>query len=346
MSAWYVLSALGFYPVTPGQDTYAIGTPLFPRATLHLPGGRDFTIVTEGGGPGRPYVQAATLNGHPLTRCALAHGQLTAGGMLRFAMGAAPDTAWASARGAAPVSRLDGPQVLAAPYVTSGAARFRGTQHVTFTSSDPAASIRYAVIAHDSIVASGAGTSADLDRTATLRLRAVSPGALDSPEEEATFRRIADDRRVVSLTAPHRAYTGDGADALIDGVRGGDDFRLPTWMGFYGTDVDAVVDLGRERKLDHVAMGFLQDQNSWIFMPLAVRYETSRDGVRYEEVGATTNNVDDHADGVVVRDFEARFAPRAARFVRVHVRAPIMCPPWHKGAGNRSFVFADELVFE
>jgi hypothetical protein len=49
---------------------------------------------------------------------------------------------------------------------------------------------------------------------------------------------------------------------------------------------------------------------------------------------------------VVIRDFAVRFTPRRARLLRVHVTAPIMCPDWHKGAGNRSFVFADEIVWE
>jgi hexosaminidase len=93
-------------------------------------------------------------------------------------------------------------------------------------------------------------------------------------------------------------------------------------------------------------MGFLQDQNSWIFMPRSVAFEVSQDGVRYEPVGEVANTVDDHADGVVVRDLALTFAPRPARWLRVRVTAPLMCPDWHKGSGNRSFVFADEIEWE
>jgi hypothetical protein len=57
-------------------------------------------------------------------------------------------------------------------------------------------------------------------------------------------------------------------------------------------------------------------------------------------------SVDEHAGGAVTRDFAVAFAPRAVRFVRVHATAPVMCPGWHKGAGNRSFIFADEVVVE
>ena len=346
MSAWYVLSALGFYAVTPGQDTYAIGAPLFPSATLHLPNGRDFTIRAQGGRAGRPFIAAASLNGRPLARCALRHAEITAGGVLTFTMSAAPQPRWASAPGCAPLSRIDGPRVVAAPYVTNGAPRFRGTQRVEFACADTSAHVRFELVSADSVRVAGGGSSVTIDRTSTLRLRAFAPGAAASPEEVASFQRIADGLRIVSLTPPHRAYTGDGADALIDGVRGGDDFRVPAWMGFYGVDLDAVVDMGSERSLDHLATGFLQDQGSWIFMPTAVDFATSLDGSHFEPAGRAPNTVDAHADAVVVRDFTVRFAPRRARFVRVHAAAPILCPVWHKGAGNRSFIFADEIVFD
>ncbi len=346
MSAWYVMSALGLYAVTPGQDHYAIGSPLFPRVTLHLSNGRRFTIRATGNGRGRPYIQRAELDGASLTRCTIAHGDLLAGGTLTFTMGAAPETSWAARPGDEPPSRMDGPRVLAAPALTGGAARFRGAQTVRLASHEPEARITWSLRDGDEVIASGTGPEVTMDRTATLVWRAEAPGLLPSPEERVTFRRIADERRMTSLTKPHRAYTGGGEDALLDGERGGEDFRLPTWMGFYGTDVDAVVDLGGERTLDHAAMGFLQDQNSWIFMPRAVRFETSRDGVVWQPAGEALNDVDEHTDGVVLRDFAARFAPRKARMLRVHVTAPIMCPDWHKGAGNRSFVFADEIVWE
>ncbi|MFM8558039.1 MAG: discoidin domain-containing protein [bacterium] len=261
-------------------------------------------------------------------------------------MGDRPDTTLWSAPDAVPVSAATGPRVTAAPHRVDGAARFRGAQTVRLASAEPGADLGWMVM-HDGVpVRSGVGDTVTVDRTATLRWRATRPGALPSPEEEASFRRIADERRMASLTAPHRAYTGDGADALLDGVRGGEDFRLPTWMGFYGTHVEAVVDLGSERTLRRAAMGFLQDQNSWIFMPRAATFEVSLDGTRWEPVGEAANAVDERADGVVIRDLSVTFAPRPARWLRVRVTAPLMCPDWHKGSGNRSFVFADEIEWE
>src|ERR1035437_351989 len=75
-SAWYVFSALGFYPVCPGTTAYAIGSPLFDRATLTLPEGKTFTIAAEHNGPQHPYIHSAKLNGQPFDKVFLTHEQL------------------------------------------------------------------------------------------------------------------------------------------------------------------------------------------------------------------------------------------------------------------------------
>jgi predicted alpha-1,2-mannosidase len=96
MSAWYVFTALGFYPVAPGSNQYVIGRPFLPRATLNLPNGKRFVIVAEGLDDAHGYVGRATLNGRPLDRAYLTHAEIMAGGELRFAMQAEPDKSWAT----------------------------------------------------------------------------------------------------------------------------------------------------------------------------------------------------------------------------------------------------------
>jgi putative alpha-1,2-mannosidase len=95
MSAWYVFSALGFYPVCPGTDTYILGSPIFDRVTLNVGTNRQFIITAQDNGPQRPYIRAATLNGQPFNKVFLTHGQLTAGGQLILNMDSGPNTRWA-----------------------------------------------------------------------------------------------------------------------------------------------------------------------------------------------------------------------------------------------------------
>jgi predicted alpha-1,2-mannosidase len=104
MSAWYVFSALGLYPVAPGMPDYALGTPLFPEASLRVGGGKRFTIRAEGVSKRNRYIQSARLNGQPLDRAWISHEEITAGGTLVFRMGPTPNRAWASEPAAAPPS--------------------------------------------------------------------------------------------------------------------------------------------------------------------------------------------------------------------------------------------------
>jgi len=96
MSAWYVFSTLGFYPVAPGSNQYVIGRPFLPRATLNLANGHRFTVIAEGLDAKHTYIGSATLDGQPLPRAWLSHEEIMAGGELRFRMQAEPDRQWAT----------------------------------------------------------------------------------------------------------------------------------------------------------------------------------------------------------------------------------------------------------
>ena len=103
-SAWYVFSALGFYPVTPGTDQYVVGSPLFDRATLSLPGGKELVIEATGNSPENIYIQVAKLNGETVDRSFIRHGELMAGGRLIFEMGPTPNQNRGIQRGNLPFS--------------------------------------------------------------------------------------------------------------------------------------------------------------------------------------------------------------------------------------------------
>ncbi|MEU9123555.1 GH92 family glycosyl hydrolase [Streptomyces sp. NPDC048506] len=103
MSAWYVFSALGFYPLVMGQGEYAVGSPLFTKATVHLENGHDLTISAPRNSARNVYVQSLRFNGKPWNATALPHRLLARGGTLKFTMGARPSS-WGSGPDAAPTS--------------------------------------------------------------------------------------------------------------------------------------------------------------------------------------------------------------------------------------------------
>jgi predicted alpha-1,2-mannosidase len=104
MSSWYVLSAMGFYPVSPGAPSYEIGSPLFEETRITLDKGKVFTIRAENVSAQNKYVQSATLNGKPWDKPWFAHSDMASGGSLVLVMGPRPNLQWGSAVDAAPPS--------------------------------------------------------------------------------------------------------------------------------------------------------------------------------------------------------------------------------------------------
>ncbi|MEU1163533.1 glycoside hydrolase domain-containing protein, partial [Streptomyces sp. NPDC005921] len=104
MSAWYVWSALGMFPETPGTSDLALGSPLFTQAVVTLPSGRTLTVNGNGAADNAPYVQSAAWNGTAWNNAYAPTTAITAGGTLDFTLGTTANTSWATAAGAAPPS--------------------------------------------------------------------------------------------------------------------------------------------------------------------------------------------------------------------------------------------------
>ena len=96
MSAWYVFSAMGFYPVNPASGNYVIGTPQFEKVTISISDTKTFTIIANEVSDENIYIQSASLNGNPLERSYITHEEIIAGGELVFEMGSSPNKNWAT----------------------------------------------------------------------------------------------------------------------------------------------------------------------------------------------------------------------------------------------------------
>ncbi|MFM8415691.1 MAG: GH92 family glycosyl hydrolase [Planctomycetota bacterium] len=97
MSAWYVFSAMGMYPVNPAAGVYVFGSPIVDEATIAVPGGKSFTIIARNNSPDDRYIQSVELNGEPYSKSYIAHADIVAGGELVFVMGPEPNPAFGSA---------------------------------------------------------------------------------------------------------------------------------------------------------------------------------------------------------------------------------------------------------
>ncbi len=144
------------------------------------------------------------------------------------------------------------------------------------------------------------------------------------------------------IPASPKYHSGE-ASALTDGLKGINDYHSG-WLGFEGEHLDAIIDLGQEETISEVSVDFLQDIMSWVWMPLAMEVELSRDGENFISVGRAVNDVPDHQDGAGIKTFAVTCTPHRARFVRVQAENRLVCPDWHKGAGGKAWIFADEIL--
>lgn len=102
MSAWYIFSAMGFYPVNPANGIYALGSPQLSKAVIKGLNGKNFTVVAEGAGGKNCYIQRVTLNGKPYNKTYITHSDIVNGGTLVFTMGEKPNKKWGVAADSRP----------------------------------------------------------------------------------------------------------------------------------------------------------------------------------------------------------------------------------------------------
>ena len=108
MSAWYIFTAMGFYPVCPGSDEYVLGAPYMPYLKLAMDNGNSFEIKADGVSDKNRYVKSVTLNGKPYTKTYITHEDLMAGGVLEFVMSDKPNKKRGVAKADKPYSLTDG----------------------------------------------------------------------------------------------------------------------------------------------------------------------------------------------------------------------------------------------
>lgn len=103
-SSWYVMSAMGFYPVDPSSPDYILGSPIFSESTIHMGNGHNLIIQANNNSPANMYIQSATLNGKPWSKPWFSHSDIARGGKLVLTMGPKPNKKWGSALDSAPPS--------------------------------------------------------------------------------------------------------------------------------------------------------------------------------------------------------------------------------------------------
>jgi len=343
MSAWYIFSAIGFYPVTPGSNQYIIGTPLFEKATFNLENAKTFTVSTENLSETNIYIEAATLNGKPYNLSYISHEDIMKGGTLHFKM-KGTTTNWATKDNEIPITKIQDHIIVTPPFIAKGDTAFKGKTEVELQSNTKEASIYYSKNNADYKIYEKPFT---ISEALTLQVYSKLNGKRSKIITTKFFK--IDSNLSIKLESEYaNQYNAGGNDALIDGVLGTQGFRTGTWQGYFDTDVVATVDLGSLKTINSVSINFLQDQKSWIFLPTNVLILGSRHNKKFEEIDNYNFGAIAPKESSMVSTYNKNDINKEFRYIKVVAKKLGQLPEWHLGFKHdgRSWLFIDEIIIK
>jgi len=141
-------------------------------------------------------------------------------------------------------------------------------------------------------------------------------------------------------------YPGQGKATLVNGIRGSTNFLDGEWLGFEETDLEAVIDLGKQMKVRKITVGCLHNPGSWIFYPEAMDVLVSQDGRKYKPVEKQNIKQEEENIPQGLHDLVFDYKSTKTRFVKITLKNVGRCPEGHPGAGGKAWLFVDEITVE
>lgn len=165
----------------------------------------------------------------------------------------------------------------------------------------------------------------------------------------ATFYKKPNNYTIDIKSKYNPQYHAGGNDGLLDGINGTTNWRKGDWQGYQSQDFEAVVDLQNAKELSNFSATFLQDQRSWILMPTKVEYYSSSDNVNFTLITSIANDIDPKKDENTIKDFNFTSSkPINTRYIKVKAYNLGKLPEWHLGFpfDGDAFIFIDEITIK
>ncbi|MBN2728722.1 MAG: GH92 family glycosyl hydrolase [Bacteroidales bacterium] len=343
MSAWYVLSSMGLYPVNPADGYFVFGSPLMQSAKLNLENGNKFTITCENYGENNMYIQSVKLNGSEYPYSYIHYDDIMAGGNLVFEMSDKPNKEFASHQNYRPISSIQNNPSIPVPYFEYDKKTFSKKTKLSIHKN------------FDGFLQYKIGESGNwnaykkplkIKESSNIFARISFTDDFFGPTASCRLIKIDQDLKVKLYQKYSSQYTAGGPNGLVDSQRGAADFRTGGWQGYQGIDFGAEVDLGKKKTISKLTLGCLQEARSWIWLPKYVEFSYSIDGENFISLGKVEHNIDDHKLDAVLHDFVLEFDPIEAKYIKVFAKNYGTIPEWHLGAGYESYIFVDEIIIE
>lgn len=314
MSAWYVMSAMGFYPVCPGSGEYVTVAPVFDKVTIHRENAaEDIFIDKKQWEPGMFWRDGAFYD-------------------------------------STIVVMDDEYHQTPAPYFTDWQPRFEDSTFVSLAINENiSGSTRIYYTLDGSTPDTHAYRYAKpflVNRDITIRAVAYNENNGYSPVVTQTMKRFIADKRLRYITKPEPQYMENGPEGLIDRLYGTTNYRIGGWQGWQ-SDMEVVIDLLQNKSLSSVGVDCLENMRSWIFFPSKIEVSVSNDGKTFAPWGTVENKefptTLERQEESVQHTFTCHGPYVSARYVKVKAYNHGALPDWHVSAGQQAWIFVDEI---
>ncbi len=343
MSAWLVMSSMGIYPFTPGNNMYQIGTPWLDEITLNFENKCQFTFVAKGRTDANYYFNGMILNNNPYSNLYVDYSEIKDGGSLVFNMTSSPNKEYLKGL-KKPEIHIYEHLIVPNPIIDGPQETFKGTAIVTLDNAEKGTTLFYTL---DGTVPSKQSKKytepIKIDKTTVIKAIAYKDGLKPSYVSIAKYKLIETNYKIEINSAVNDSYTGGGNDALIDGVRGELNWRVGNkWQGYWGKDFEAVVDLEKSQKITSISLGAIQDTNAWIIFPTTTTFYISEDNKNFKQVAVVKSPAKPEDYTLQIKDITAN-VNASARYIKIIAKNFGTLPEWHEGKGGLAHLFFDEI---
>ncbi|SHL21838.1 GH92 family glycosyl hydrolase [Chryseobacterium polytrichastri] len=306
MSAWYILSAIGIYSVTPGLPEWQTTTPYFDEVKIHLEDGTTKTITKN-------------TNKEELKKLGFENAK------------SFKDFKYEELT-ASPVIKADRIFDFSTKVEITALNPNDKLYFMTMDAGDANVRKTFKVYKEPFTIAKTTQVSAYAERKGEK-----------SSVVTANFNRRPNNWDITVNSTPTPQYTASGKLSLIDGINGDINWRKGEWLGYQGQTFEAIIDMKSPQQISKLSSTYLQDSRAWIMMPKKVEYYASMNGKDFILLKTIDNTIDPKDETIQTKEFGADILPTEARYVKVKAYHFGALPEWHQGAGGQSYIFIDEI---
>jgi predicted alpha-1,2-mannosidase len=337
MSAWYVFSTLGFYPVCPGANEYALGKPQVDAITLQLHNGKKLEIVKDAKFDATKNY-SFSLNKAPLNTLFISHNEIMNGGKLTFSNSPKPINYQL------PQMSIYALELLTTPIINCTQQLFTDSTKIEIKSLEKNGTIYYSI--NDSLQFNIYKEPFYVKQNSIIRTY-LQKEELKSSIGISSIHKKPNSWKISIINPYNSQYTAGGDIGLIDGLRGEINWKKGNWQGYQPHNMEVIIELDSVKDIQRITAGCLQDTRAWIFFPVKMEILTSSNGFSFKPA-AEFELSEEESNEVEIKNIggEINQFNKQVKFVKVILENYGKLPDWHPGNGDDAFIFVDEIVIE